>query len=636
MNLQPLYTLKERLEQAAMAGAGLLGEDFRLRRAAEDLKPLAAASPVFEKLSQGVDRLLSAPDRERPHVLLDVLALAGAVAYTQGVSAVPGTLEPLPAPDCPAACLPLSYGQLSPLLTALTTTGSGRLETVQSARKTNPDIFRDYRVLPALVTSLGDGYGEMAEETGAILKDIGPAALSLLEEGFDPAGKKVMARRVEVIAAIRGAEATPWLREVLPQAKKDVRIAVLEALGGDPENVPLLLELARTEKGEGRYAVLRALSAQDGEAVAAFWAEELDKRPDSIPFLEKTEGAWAGELIAAGLRARLEKMLAGDGHVSAEEQNELVRWCQAVGKKNGPAMVDLWRWADGHMEEFDALTNEKGGPVFIGVRLTDTLRDCLRRTGPGPLRDFCLELFSRRPEMTRYLHLSFLAAILSRTAAEVFETYSPYIQTELPAEDAERKKTLHIVLCRALDDVWWFRDRYVVYGSQPTAEPLDVRWLKRLTRAAWTDVQGSCAAIQFVYWEDVGGLDRILIKQTNPENEAIKAVLIPYARRQMAEKGQPYSYSRWLFRMGSSPRGVLGKALAKRPGDNRGYAVWQLMYDAWQALGAEETIALLEEVLAEGAFQKQAAPLIKKAIPWTIEQLQAGRDFPSNIDWSKL
>ena len=60
------------------------------------------------------------------------------------------------------------------------------------------------------------------------------------------------------------------------------------------------------------------------------------------------------------------------------------------------------------------------------------------------------------------------------------------------------------------------------------------------------------------------------------------------------------------------------------------------MYDAWQALGTEESIALLEEVLTEGAFQKQAAPLIQKAIPWTVEQLRAGNDFPSNIDWTKL
>ena len=61
MNLQPLYDVKERLEYTAIAGVSLLGEDFRLQRAAENLKPLAAASPVFAKIDGGLTRLLSAP-----------------------------------------------------------------------------------------------------------------------------------------------------------------------------------------------------------------------------------------------------------------------------------------------------------------------------------------------------------------------------------------------------------------------------------------------------------------------------------------------------------------------------------------------------------------------------------------------
>ena len=61
MNLQPLFDVKTRLEQAAIAGTGLLAEDFRLQRAAEALKPLAAASPVFAKIDSGLQNLLAAP-----------------------------------------------------------------------------------------------------------------------------------------------------------------------------------------------------------------------------------------------------------------------------------------------------------------------------------------------------------------------------------------------------------------------------------------------------------------------------------------------------------------------------------------------------------------------------------------------
>ena len=636
MNLQPLYDVKERLEQAAIAGTGLLSEDFRLQRAAEGLKPLAAASPVFGKIDTGLTGLLAAPAEERSGLLLDVLALADAVVYTQGKTGMDGELEPLPAGA--GQVQQLSYGQLNPLLTALTTTGGGRMEVVQSAWEDHPEMFTDFRVLPAVVEGLGDSYGELAELNAKILKQMGPAALPLLKEGFDPAGNKSMARRVEVVSAIEGGNASPWLREVLPGAKKDVRVSVLTALGDDGENVPLLLELAQTEKGANRDAVLKALSGQDGEAVAGFWGAELEKNPVSVLFLAKTEKDWAGDLIAAGLHKQLEEIMPHGDRVSEEEQSKLSRWCQSVEKKTSPGMLEFWRWADERMETFDRFTNEKGNPVFAGVRLTDTLRDCLCRTGPGPLRDFCLELFDSHPAMTRYLHISFLAAVLSRPAAEVFEKYSPYLRTEEPREDAERAKTLHTVLLRALDDVWWFPQGgwYSVRGSQSAAQPLDVRWIERMTRAVWTDVQGSCATVQFVFWEDVGGLDRIIIKKTNPGDEEMKKILIPYARKRMEEKGQPYSYSRWLLYMGASPKGVLGKAMAKDPNANRLYTVWQLMYDAWQALPPEEVIALLEEFLEAKAGRKQAWAKFQGAIPWTVEQLRAGEPFPEWDSWEKI
>ena len=157
MNLQPLYDVKDRLEHAAIAGTGLLSEDFRLRRAADSLKPLAEASPVFAKLSAGVEKLLSAPPEVRGGQLLDVLALADAVAYTQGSTGLAGELAPLPTGG--GTYVPISCGQIQPLLTALTATGSGRVETAKSAWEVHPEFFTDFRILPALISGLGDKIG---------------------------------------------------------------------------------------------------------------------------------------------------------------------------------------------------------------------------------------------------------------------------------------------------------------------------------------------------------------------------------------------------------------------------------------------------------------------------------------------
>lgn len=185
-SLQPLYDVKERLEAAAIAGTGLLSEDFRLQRAAEAMKPLAAASPVFGKIFAGLDKLLSAPAENRAGLLLDTLALVDAVAYTQGRSGMEGEIAPLPTGG--GAYIQISHGQIQPLLTALTTTGGGRMETIQSDWEDHPEFFRDFRVMPAVVAGLGDGYGEIADLNAKILKKVGPAAMPLLKRDFDPAG----------------------------------------------------------------------------------------------------------------------------------------------------------------------------------------------------------------------------------------------------------------------------------------------------------------------------------------------------------------------------------------------------------------------------------------------------------------
>jgi len=643
MDLQALYDLKERLEHAAIAGTGLLQEDFRLKRAVEALSPLAAASPVFGKIASASEALLSAPAEGRGKQLLDVLALVDAVAYTQGTADVPGELTPIEGGD--GTYIQASYGQLHPLLTALTTTGGGRMEVVQSAWENHPEFFQDFRVLPVLIADLGDSYGELAELNAKILGQSGPGVLPLLKRGFDPAGKMEMARRVEAISAIQGAGATPWLREVLPAAKKDVRAAVITALGSDPDNIPLLLDLAKTERNGGnRDAVLKALVKQDGDIVRAFWVEELERYPTSALFLHNTDTEWAGELAASHLRARLEKMLEKPDRITGEDFENFSRWCQIVRTKATPALLDFWRWADEHMEEFDGMRNEKGNSVFAGVKLTDTLRDCLRLTDSAPLREFCLGLFDQKPNMTRYLLISFHAALLTRPAVEVYEKYAPYILTKKPLLDAERKKTLNTVLLRALGETWWYpqEGRYVLYGGQPLAEPLDQRWILRLIGAVYTDVPKTRHTAPFsYYWEDdICEFDQTLMRLVNPAVEEYRKPLALYLRKRLEETGQPFTYSRWLLEAGGSPKGLLGKAIKAMKKGKYPYLnhVWGLLNEAGKTLPAGEVADLCQEVLDTERFLPTSNELFlaKKALPWTIEQLRAGKPFPEWDEWWEM
>lgn len=630
MNLQPLYNVKERLEYAAVAGVSLLGEDFRLQRAAEALKPLAAASPVFGKIDAGLSKLLAAPPEQRPGLLLDVLALVDAVAYTQAKTGAEGELAPLPTGG--GRYYPISYGQIQPLLTALTTTGGGRVEAVKSAWERCPDYFLDYRILPTLIGALGDGYGEMAELCAKLLKKLGPPVIPMLKKGFDPAGKKEMARRVEIIAALEGEAAAPWLKEILPQAKKDVRAAVITALGGGGE-AALLLDLTKSERGKNRDAALEALAKQEGAQVAAFWEEELAKNSASVRFLNQTRTDWASDLVARGLWDRLEAVTAQGGRVPKETQTELGQWSASASGKSSPSMLDFWRWADARMADIDKLQNHTGQPLRLGTQLTGLLMNSLCAAGPGPLCDLCLELWEKHKKETRWLSHAVAASFLTRSASEVYDEFSPYVPTIKPLLGGEQKKAFHNAVLVGLWRVTRNRDTgaYFVDGTWPTAQPLDKRWFHRLIHAVWKTPEGGGSA--YNYGETVGGFDTILMKLIDDSDPEIRRELTPYLRQRMKEVGSYQTYSRWLFTLGGSPQGVLKDSIRKSGKPAYLYYIWGLLSDAAKSLTLDETASLCQEVLDANYFRKEDSAMAQKVLPWTVEQLRAGRPFPEWNDW---
>lgn len=69
-----------------IAGANLIMEDFRLRRAVEDIKPYAKAAPVFAKLVELTGQLLEPDRQDREELLLDAITLLDALLCTQALT----------------------------------------------------------------------------------------------------------------------------------------------------------------------------------------------------------------------------------------------------------------------------------------------------------------------------------------------------------------------------------------------------------------------------------------------------------------------------------------------------------------------------------------------------------------------
>ena len=369
MDITPIYELKTRLRAAAIAGTNLLSEDFRLKKAADNFAALSSASPVFAKINEMTEKLLS---ENSPESLLDTITLVDSVITTLGVVGVSGDIEPLDVRGNSAAVVNAPYSQLSAVIEALTTSGSGNYNTVCTARNETPELFNDYRVKPALVKGLGASYGELADTVADILINIGEDTVPLVKKGFDPKGKKEMVRRVNVIESVCGASENSFYLEQLEEAEKDVRKALVYALRHDEKNIEKLCDLTKTEKGKVKTAALAALATFDCERSAEFFEEYSKKKPlDVIKIMENVSTEWASKLTAR----LIDQLLVDDkGNKITLSQSANFKAVKLKEKTNFPELNSaLWGKWGAEVEQIYREFDYKDASRQLSVRLGDTI-----------------------------------------------------------------------------------------------------------------------------------------------------------------------------------------------------------------------------------------------------------------------
>lgn len=350
MDITPLYELRGRLKNVMISGCGLIGEDFRLKRAAQAVKPLEAASPVFARIGQLMDALM-AQDCDKPaELVLDAITLVDAVLCTQAASEVPGELREIEKADWGSTVTNAPYSALSPLLDALTSSGNGRYGYVLETHKSQPELFEDYRVKPVLVKALGASYAELADHAAQWLQESGACVLPLLKKDFDPKGKKEMVRRVQVIDSVAGEAANDFYLEELAQAEKEVRSALIYGLRHCSDNADRLLEMVKTERGNCKKTVLHALAAMDDARIRQYWQDSMEKDPaQALPYLEEADSLWASDLVAEGLKELLEPWCepeADNPPVLTKEKAALIEaYMRALPGKRGSKALSCWYFA---------------------------------------------------------------------------------------------------------------------------------------------------------------------------------------------------------------------------------------------------------------------------------------------------
>ena len=188
MNFEPLYELKNRLENVAVVGINLAKDDFRLKRAVEQLKEYSTAAKVFKQIYDMGNELISTDDEDKCDLFLDLLALLDAVLCTQATTYSgdkPQEINTITKNK--DFYKELHYSELSPLIYAFT---EGNLFIIQDAVDNKPEIFDDFRLKSYMIKGLSNKYSKVINLATKKLKKQRKEIVPLQKDEFSPGIEK--------------------------------------------------------------------------------------------------------------------------------------------------------------------------------------------------------------------------------------------------------------------------------------------------------------------------------------------------------------------------------------------------------------------------------------------------------------
>ena len=188
MNFEPLYELKNRLENVAVVGINLAKDDFRLKRAVEHLKEYSTIAKVFKQIYDMGNELISTNDEDKCDLFLDLVALVDAVLCTQATTYSGNEPQEIKSiTKTKNYYKELHYSELSPLVYAFT---EGNLFIIQDAVDNKPEIFDDFRLKSYMIKGLSNKYSKVINLATKKLKKQRKEIVPLQTNDFSPGIEK--------------------------------------------------------------------------------------------------------------------------------------------------------------------------------------------------------------------------------------------------------------------------------------------------------------------------------------------------------------------------------------------------------------------------------------------------------------
>ncbi len=475
MSIAVLTQVYDETRRLAIAGSVVAGGDFRLKKLIAPLEQAGAKAPVFARAAEGVKTLVESSEQTSAQALLDVCTLVSAVLYTQGETGLVGELQPLETTDLGLQTTQASARVLKPLLEALTTTGSGRLEIIRDSHERG--AFRDLRLVKPALQALDDVYPEIGEfVANKVLPLYGKAILPELKSQFDFKGKGGHPRRLSLMHRLDPVGTRETVKQALESGSKEIKVAAMECLGAEPEDLTFLLEQSVAKAKEVRGAALKALAKLDADVALDALKKGLTSADLDLTIQPVREN-------------RHPKLLT---FVIDETQREIDNVCQSKDKKaiakSADRVESLLQCLDGR--------DDKATEAFLlkcFARRDELLGVKCEDVGKG-LNNRIAALISSATKKTQQmlvgahatlepevLDTAFEAACRSMKPKDVFAMFSPYFTAKVDEKKKQKDPAFakREAIANAITDEWRWSRHEDDDGEGGETMPIDwdPRWL---------------------------------------------------------------------------------------------------------------------------------------------------------------
>ncbi|TWT92346.1 hypothetical protein [Stieleria varia] len=262
MSITLLHQVFDETRRLAIAGSGLAEDDFRLKKLIEPLRKSGQKAPVFAKVADAAQRLIDAKPNDSATALLDLSSLVMAILYTQGELGGSGKLHKIQPVGISFTSTQTPARLLKPVIEALTTTGSGRMEIVREAHQRG--VFEDPRLVNHAIAALDDVYAELADFIEQkVIVGYAAAIVPLIENNIKISGRGGDARRLRLLHRLAPEKARPIVLEAFEKGSKEMKIAGLACLGDSKEDLEPLIEQASAKSVDVRRVAVQRLVRLD-------------------------------------------------------------------------------------------------------------------------------------------------------------------------------------------------------------------------------------------------------------------------------------------------------------------------------------------------------------------------------------